>query len=55
MGVQAVAYQRPDQQKVVVLLNTTKTAFDLSLPYAKIFQVVQLPERSIITLLIDEK
>ena len=55
MGVQAVAYQRPDQQKVVVLLNTTKTAFDLSLPYAKIFQVVQLSERSIITLLIDEK
>ena len=54
-GVQAVAYQRPDQQKVVVLLNTTKTAFDLSLPYAKNFQVVQLPERSIITLLIDEK
>ena len=55
MGVQAVAYQRPDQQKVVVILNTTKQPLDVSLPVNQNWQVVQLPERSIITLLIDEK
>ncbi len=54
-GVQAVAYQRPDKQIVVVLLNTTKTALDVSLPDGKIYQVVHLPERAIITLLIHEK
>lgn len=54
-GVQAVAYQRPDQQKVVVILNTTKQPLDVSLPVNQNFQVVQVPERSIITLLIDEK
>jgi glucosylceramidase len=55
LGVQAVAYQRPDKQKVVVFLNTNKQRFDVSLPLNKNFQVVQLSERSIITLLIDEK
>lgn len=54
VGVQAVAYQRPDKQMVVVLLNTTKTALDVSLPDGKIFQVAHLPERAILTLLIHE-
>jgi glucosylceramidase len=54
VGVQAVAYQRPDKQMVVVLLNTTKTALDVSLPDGKIYQVVHLPERAILTLLIHE-
>jgi glucosylceramidase len=55
VGVQAVAYQRPDQQKVVVLLNTRKNAFDFSLLIQEIYQVVHLPERAIVTLLIHEK
>ena len=55
VGVQAVAYQRPDQQKVLVLLNTRKIAFDLSLPIEEKYQVVHLPKRAIITLLIHEK
>jgi glucosylceramidase len=55
VGVQAVTYQRPDKQIVVVLLNTTKTGFDLSLPGDKIYQVIHLPEKAIITLLIHEK
>ena len=51
LGVQAIAYQRPDNQKVVVFLNTNKEAFDISFPRDQSWQVVQLPGRAIITLL----
>jgi hypothetical protein len=39
---------------VVVFLNTTKTALDVSLPDGKFYQVAHLPERAILTLLIHE-
>jgi glucosylceramidase len=55
VGVQAVAYQRPDKQKVVVLLNTTKTSLDVSLLDGKGYQVAHVPERAMVTLLIHEK
>jgi glucosylceramidase len=51
LGVQAIAYQRPDKQKVVVFLNTNKKAFDISLPRDSSWQVVRLPGRAIVTLL----
>ena len=55
VGVQVVAYQRPDKQKVVVLLNTTKTSLDVSLLDGKVYQVAHVPERAMVTLLIHEK
>ena len=54
LGVQAVAYQRPDKQIVVVFLNTNQQPFDVSLPMDQTWQVVHLPGRSIVTTLIYE-
>jgi glucosylceramidase len=54
-GVIAVAYQRPDQQYVIVLLNTTMTNQTFSFKIGQDRSNIQLPNQSIMTILMHEK
>lgn len=53
-GIQAVAYQRPDQQLVLVLHQTVETTMVFSVKMKTIWRKVTLPGHAIVTLIIDE-
>jgi glucosylceramidase len=54
-GVQAVAYQRPDRQVVVVMLNISHTKQTFSYKIGEEITAWTLPEKAIITILFNEK
>jgi hypothetical protein len=54
-GVIAVAYQRPDQQCVIVLLNMTMTKHSFSFKIEQDRLGIHLPNKAIMTMLIHEK
>jgi glucosylceramidase len=54
-GVFGVAYSRPDQQVVVVLLNTTSIAVAFSFKIDEVEQSFTLPAKAIATILFNEK
>ena len=54
-GVQGVAYQRPDKQVVVVLLNTTNASVQFTHGQSDKKMMIELNEKSIMTIILDEK
>jgi glucosylceramidase len=54
-GVSAVAYQLPEQDVVLVFLNTTKTNYSFSVKIKNKVKTFTLPAKAIGTLILDEK
>ena len=54
-GVQGVAYQRPDKEVVVVLLNTTNASVQFTYGQSDKKTMIELNEKSIMTMILDEK